>query len=67
MVVGDEALPKSFVEARHRLGDQDGTKPEQNILGFFYLMRTFYGFFGLGEKRILRKNNGLFNWVIKVF
>ena len=44
MVVGDETLPKSFVKARHRLGDQDGTKPEQNILGFFYLMRTFYGF-----------------------
>ena len=29
MVVGDEALPKSFVEAGHRLGDQDGAKPEQ--------------------------------------
>ena len=31
MIVGDEALTKSFVEAGHRLGDQDGTKPETNI------------------------------------
>ena len=63
MVVGDETLPKSFVEPRHGLGDQDGAKPEKNILVFFYLMRKCYGIFGLGEKRILRKNNGLFNLV----
>ena len=48
MVVGDEALPKSFVEARHRLGDQDGTKPEQNILGFFLLDEKMLWYFWTG-------------------
>ena len=43
MIVGDETLAKGFVEARHRLGDEDGTKPEKMI------------FFDLVRKRALRR------------
>ena len=36
MIVGDEALAKSFVEPRHRLGDQNSTKPE-SLSWYFWI------------------------------